>query len=294
LIEASTESEWVARCLEELGHEVIVGDSNYAPMYSQRSRRIKTDLRDATALAEASKLGAYRAAHRTSDPRRHMRGLLAARDGVVRTRTRYILLTRSLLKREGIRVPSGSAGTFSARWERLDLPAHLREETAPLVGLMGPINEQIRILDQAIEGLARHDTAVCRLMTCPEIGPLTALSYVSTLDRVERFRRPHQVASYLGLVPAEWSSGESQRKGSITKAGSPRSRYLLVEAAHRIINHPRPETLPLVSWAKRIESRRGRSVATVAMARKLAGILFAMWRDEHAYDPSRLKGSRRV
>src|SRR3972149_6394178 len=86
LIEAGTESEWVARCLEELGHEVIVGDPNYAPMYSQRDRRVKTDRRDALALAEACKLGAYHRAHRTSDEKRHLRAILALRDAVVRTR----------------------------------------------------------------------------------------------------------------------------------------------------------------------------------------------------------------
>ena len=79
LVEASTESEWVARCLEELGHEVIVADPNYAPMYAQRSRRVKTDRRDAEALAEACRLGAYRPAHRTSDHQRHIRCRQAGR-----------------------------------------------------------------------------------------------------------------------------------------------------------------------------------------------------------------------
>ena len=89
LIEASTDSEWVARCLEALGHEVIVADPNFAPMYATRSRKVKTDRRDARALAEACLLGAYRPAHRLSDPQRHVRGRLLVRDAVVRTRTRY-------------------------------------------------------------------------------------------------------------------------------------------------------------------------------------------------------------
>src|SRR6266705_20358 len=86
LMEASTESEWVARCLEDLGHEVIVADPNYAPMYAQRSRRIKTDRRDAQALAEACRLGAYRPAHRTSEEQRHVRAVLTVRDSLVRDR----------------------------------------------------------------------------------------------------------------------------------------------------------------------------------------------------------------
>ncbi len=82
LIEASTESEWVARCLEELGHEVIVADPNFAPMYATRSRRVKTDRRDARALAEACQLGAYRPAHRTSDAQRLVRADLAVREAL--------------------------------------------------------------------------------------------------------------------------------------------------------------------------------------------------------------------
>ena len=103
LIEASTESEWVARCLESLGHEVIVADPNYAPMYATRSRRVKTDRRDAQALMDACRLGAYRPAHRTSDPQRQVRAELAVRDALVRTRARFISLIRALLRRDPAR-----------------------------------------------------------------------------------------------------------------------------------------------------------------------------------------------
>ena len=88
LLEASTESEWVARHLESLGHEVIVADPNFAPMYATRRRRVKTDRRDARTLAEALRLGAYRVAHRVSAERRHVRAELAVREALVRTRTR--------------------------------------------------------------------------------------------------------------------------------------------------------------------------------------------------------------
>jgi transposase len=73
LLESSTESEWVARCLEGLGHEVVVADPNFAPMYATRTRKVKTDRRDARTLAEACLLGAYRATHRLSDAQRHVR-----------------------------------------------------------------------------------------------------------------------------------------------------------------------------------------------------------------------------
>jgi transposase len=99
------------------------------------------------------------------------------------------------------------------------------------------------------------------------------------------------VEAYLGLVPREWSSSEVQRRGRITKAGNARMRWLLVEAAWRVATHKgRPETRALREGAARIARRRGTRVAVVALARKLAGILYAMWRDGSSYDPARLVG----
>src|SRR5262249_57432490 len=115
LLESSTESEWVARCLEALGHHVVVADPNFAPMYATRPRKVKTDRRDARALAEACLLGAYPPAHRLSDAQRHVRARLTVRDALVRTRTRYISLIRALLRQHGWRVPSGSAEGVSRR-----------------------------------------------------------------------------------------------------------------------------------------------------------------------------------
>src|SRR5262247_2302829 len=122
VIEASTDSEWVARCLEALGHEVIVADPIFAPMYATRTRKVKTDRRDARALAEACLLGAYRPAHRLSDAQRHVRARLTVRDALVRTRTRYISLIRALLRQHGWLMPSGSAEGFPRRVLALPLP----------------------------------------------------------------------------------------------------------------------------------------------------------------------------
>jgi transposase len=136
LIEASTESEWVARCLEQLGHEVVVADPNFAAMYATRSRRVKTDRRDARTLAEACRLGAYRPAHRTSDGQRHVRAQLAVREALVQTRSRYISLLGAVLRREGFRVGTGNAEGFVKRVERLALPGQLRSEIAPLLAVL--------------------------------------------------------------------------------------------------------------------------------------------------------------
>jgi transposase len=292
LVEASTESEWVARHLEQLGHEVIVADPNFAPMYATRSRRTKTDRRDARTLMEACRLGAYRPAYRLSDERRHVRAELAVREALVRTRTRYIALAKALVRRDGLRVASGEAHLVPKRIAALELSDNLRDELGPLFQILGPINEQIAAADQRIAAVAHADAAMALLATAPSIGPITASAIVATVDDVARFRSAHQFAAFLGLVPSERSSGEQRRIGRITKAGNSRVRYLLVEAGWRILRSKSDDTAALRAWALGIAGRRGKRIAAVALARRLAGIAYAMWRDGRAYDVAKLRMPR--
>jgi transposase len=284
LVEAMTESEWVARCLEELGHEVIVADPNYAAMYATRSRRVKTDRRDATTLADACRLGAYRPAHRASDRQRHVRAELAVRDAVVHTRVKCVALAGALLRRHGVHVTSGNVDGFVVRVEQHSLPRELQDEIAPLLRMIRSTNDEIRAADDRVAALAAEDPVVKRLRTVPGVGPITATAFVATLDTHERFAGPHQVEAYLGLVPSERSSGEKQSRGRITKAGNSRARWLLVEAAWAILRSKRDDTEPLRRWAQRVAMRRGTKAGIVALARKLAGILYAMWRDGTTYE----------
>jgi transposase len=290
LVEASTESEWVARCLEELGHEVIVGDPNYAPMYARRTRRVKTDRRDAQALAHACRAGTYRPAHRTSPERRDIRARLAVREAVVRTRATWITRIQALVRREGCRLRPGMAETFLTRMEEVALPPALGTVIRPLLELLGPLNKQIATLDAELERLVAADEVARHLTTVPGVGPVTATAFLATVDDVTRFRGAHQVEAYLGLIPSEWSSSEVQRRGHITKAGNSRRRWLLVQAAWGILRQrQRAESAALREWAERIAGRRGRSIAVVALARRLAGILFAIWRDGTVYDATKVR-----
>lgn len=283
LLEAATESEWVAQHLEGLGHDVIVADPNFAPMYATRSRRVKTDRRDARTLAEACGLGAFRRAHRLSPAQRHLRAELAVREALIRTRTRYVALVKAIVRREGLRLPSGEPEHTVPKLAALPLPAAARAELAPLVTLLRPVNAEITAADARVAAAAATDPVVQRLMSVPTVGPVTAVSYVATLDGVDRFADGHQVAAYLGLVPSERSSGEQQRRGRISKAGNPRVRWLLVEAGWRILRSRHPGVAALRAWAERIAQRRGRAIAAVALARRLAGILYALWRDGTVY-----------
>jgi transposase len=291
LLEAATESEWVAQHLEGLGHEVIVADPNYAAMYATRSRRVKTDRRDARTLADACRLGAYHPAHRTSAAQREVRAELAVREALVRTRTRYLSVIRALLRREGIRVPSGSAATFARRLAALTLSPTQQGMIAPLVALLRPLNAAIAAADARVARRLAADPVARRLATTPGVGPVTAVAFRATLDDGTRFARPGQVAAYLGLVPQEHSSGERQHRGAITKAGNTRVRWLLVQAAWGIWRDRHAGSRPLRIWVQRLAARRGKRIAVVALARRLAGILFALWRDGTTFDPAR--GGRR-
>jgi transposase len=192
LLEASTESEWVARGLERLGHEVIVADPNFAPMYATRTRKVKTDRRDARALTEAKVLGAYRPAHRLSAGPREVRAQLAVRDALVRPRSRSIALSRALLRQHGYVVPSGGAEAFARRVMTLGVPGRLLSEVAPLLALRRTVNTQLAYGEAEIEHISERDPRGRRLRTAPSTGPVRAAAFVATLDEAGRCRRAPQ------------------------------------------------------------------------------------------------------
>jgi transposase len=295
LIEASTESEWVAQHLESLGHEVIVADPNFGLMYGHRSRRVKTDRRDVAALAEACRHGIYRPAHRRSTRQRTVQWHLNIRHELVDARTRAISVARAITRGAGHRLPGGATETFLTRLAALNLPATMRESLTPLHNVMEVLDEELVRTDAHFAALMADDPVVRRLTTCPSIGPITAAAFVAALDDVHRFdgrRGAAQVASYLGLVPREYSSGEQQQRGRIMRSAHPYVQALLVQAAWRICRSTDPRAAALRAWAHGIAGRRGKKIAMVALARRLARILYAMWRDEADYQPTRLRPGR--
>ena len=284
LLESSTPSEWVARHFESMGMDVIVADPNFAPMYATRSKKLKTDKRDARCLAQACKLGAYKLAHRLSDEQRRVRMQLDVRQTLVETRTKLTNQIGAVLLGYGYTVATGAAENYERRLGQLDLPLELRTLIAPLVALLIPLNEQIDELDHQMEARADAEPDAQRLQTIPGIGPLTSLTFLAVIDGAARFERAHSVMSYIGLVPREFSSGEKQLRGHITKAGSSRVRVMLVQAAQRIMRLKNPKTTALCTWAEGIAQRRGKRVAAVALARRLSGIMWAMLRDATEYE----------
>lgn len=282
LLETGTESEWVAQALEAAGHEVIVADPNYAPMYGETTRRIKTDRRDVAALAEANRRGWYRAAHRTSAVQRETKQILRSRRLLVQMRTSAVSLLRALLRQEGYRLGTGSCETVPARVGRLPLPAALQETVAPLCRQIATLTTEIHTLDARLQTRTARDATVARLRTVPGVGLIVATSYRAFVDRVDRFGHAGQVSAAIGLVPREDSSAERRHRGHITKAGPRELRSLLIQAAWVCWRHP--HSAALRAWVDRLAARRGKRIAVVALARRLSRILFAIWRDATTFE----------
>jgi transposase len=286
LLEAGTESEWVAQALERAGHEVVVADPNYLPMYGELRRRVKTDRRDVAALAEANRRGWYRATHRVSRVHRELRQVLRSRRQLVQMRSGTIALIRSLLRQSGYRLPTCGAEGVPARLSALPLPPALAATIAPLRRLVETLRDEIAGVDARLQRHGRRDPIVQRLQSVPGVGPIVALTFRAFVDDVTRFATAAQVSAAIGLVPREDSSAERRQRGHITKAGPRELRSLLVQAAWGCWRSSASATLR--TWVDALAARRGRRVAVVALARRLSRILYALWRDATVFDAARL------
>lgn len=160
----------------------------------------------------------------------------------------------------------------------------VRRLVEPLIATLDRLDAQLADVELALEKVCLGDETIVRLATVPGVSKVVSATFTSVIDEAGRFRDAHQVESYLGLVPNESSSGGKRRLGAITKHGNGHARAMLVEAAWCIYRNCGGE--PLAIWAHNVAKRRGANIAVVALARRLAGILWAMWRDGSVYDPA--------
>ncbi len=156
---------------------------------------------------------------------------------------------------------------------------------APLLAVFLPTEAKLRELDVRLEEICARDLLAQKLMTAPGVGPIVASMFISVIDGAQRFGNARQVTSYLGLVPRESSSGSSgQRLGAITKQGNPYLRSLLVQSAWVLMRKSNIAD-PVARWGLAVAERRGKRIAAIAVARRLAATLWAMWKRDVAYDP---------
>ena len=291
LIEASTSSEWVARALEKIGLEVIVANPRFDLMYAQRDKKVKNDRRDARALAQALRLGAYQAIHRRSDAARKLMTQLMLRNALVSSRTKLINLVRSIAEAQGVTIGSSATGYFAANaCEDLENHPELLAEVSPAIAQIGMLSETIKLMDDEFEEQSQANAVTRNLRTMRGIGPLASLTFYAVIDDVKRFDSGRQVSAYLGLVPSENNTGGSKRRpGAITKSGNSLARKYLVEAAFSHTSERAPKS-NLKGWRDGLLKRDGRKSkmkAGIAVARRMARILFAMWRDMKSFDDTR-------
>jgi transposase len=288
IVETSAEAFAVADLAQRAGHDVRVVPATLARTLGVGARGIKTDRRDAQVLSEVSCKVDLRSVHIPSEKARLWRSICNARDSLVSSRTALVNTVKSQLRCRLVLTGTRSSPVLPDKvrtiWRELDgdVPEHVER----LLVIIEALNQQIKQADKHVRQLAKSEEICRRLTTVPGVGPLTAVRFVATLDKIDRFSTAHDVQSYLGLTPGENSSSTRVRRTRLTKAGPPQMRFLLVQAAWSAIRCA--PTHPMVIWAKQIAERRGKQIASVALARKLAGILFALWRDGSSYD--RMKG----
>ena len=157
----------------------------------------------------------------------------------------------------------------------------------PLVTLLDGINDQLRESEERLAKLCHAEPVVALLTTAPGVGTVVSACFVSVVDEARRFTHAHQLESYLGLVPREATTGGKRRLGGITKQGNSYLRALLIQAAWTILRTS-DKNDPLYLWGKAVAERRGKRIAVVAVARRLTGVLWAMWRDDAVYDAEHL------
>jgi transposase len=291
IVEVGTHSAWVREVVVGCGHEVLV--ANPRLMEGTKRRKRKNDRIDANKLARLGRIdpqSLFPIRHRSSEVRQDL-VVLRARDALVSVRTQLINTTRGLVKSMGTRLPKCSSPSFPNKVEEA-LPAEVRESLLPLVRLAEELSDRIKVYDKRIEKLGREKyeyehTELLRQVK--GVGPLTSLAYVLTLENPDRFAKSREVGAYLGLVPKQEDSGDSQPQLGISKTGDVMLRRLLVGSAHYILGPFGPDT-DLRRYGVRLCARGGKNAkkrAAVAVARKLAVLLHRLWVSGEVYEPLR-------
>lgn len=288
-LEASGYSQWYEEMLEELGIELWVGDA--ARIRKAAPRRQKTDRRDAALLLQLLEENRFPRIWVPDKNTRDLRQLLMHRHKLVGMRSaisnqlQAIAINRGIQKKKGLWSERGRQ-----QLQGLDLPPWTAVRRNLLLSLREQWDSEIAVLDKVLlEKAEEHPEARYLMHHQRGVGPVTAMAVVLTLGPVERFASARKVASYVGLIPAEYSSGARQRLGHITKEGNTFLRWVLVEAATVAVRHD--PAMKQMYW--RLVERRGKSIAKVAMARRLLVRLYWMLRRRKQAIQSRQRGPQR-
>ncbi len=294
VMEACGSAHFWGRRARACGHRVSLVPAQYVRPYVQRD---KTDRADAEAVLEAVRSGRVHPVAVKTVTQQEVLALHRVRQQWMTTRTARINAIRGFLTEHGLILAGGATAGLKALPALLEdgdneLPGRLRQALAWLYEEVRAVEQHIAQLERELADVARTDPMVQRLMGIPGIGLLTATALVATVGHIYAFRRARRFASWLGLTPKEHSSGARRRLGAISKQGDVYVRCLLIHgarallvAAHRAARPGRP-LMRLQQWALAVAQRRGHNKATVAIANKLARIVWAVWTRDVAFRPT--------
>ena len=288
-LETGTHSPWASRAIAGFGHDVIVANSRELQLVYNTRR--KSDRIDAEKLARLARLDVKLLApvqHRTAHTQQGL-ALLRSRSALVRARTMLINHVRGVFKSFGHRAPPGSTAHFPVLARKV-LPAELAGSMLPTLTVLDGITAQISALEEEIRELAaREYPEVALLMQVPGVGLITALTFILTLEDPRRFESSRIVGAYLGLVPGRRQSGARDEKKGITRQGDSALRVLLVQCAQYILRRSSPDSDLKRHGLKIASTNRtgGKQAAVIAVARKLAVLLHALWATGEVYEPLR-------
>jgi transposase len=285
-MEAGAQSPWVTRELRELGYEPLVANTRKLKAISANER--KSDRNDALLLARLAAADAsllYPIHHRSAE-RADALAVLKARNAAVVGRARLINTIRALAKSMGFRYKRTTAEGFAR--QEVQTPSALAPAVAPLFSLVRSFNEQVKAYDAQLEEMAeRHFPETRHLLQVHGVGPVTALAYVLVIEDPMRFPNGRTAAAYLGLVPRRDQSGTSDKQLGISKTGNTFVRRLLVQCAQYILG-PHGQDCDLRRWGHKLADRGGKNAkkrAIVATARRLAVLLFRLWKCGEVWQP---------
>jgi transposase len=285
-MEASGHARWFERLLNESQFELWIGDA--AAVRTKRVRKQKTDRQDAQLLLHLLLENRFPRIWVPDAENRDLRQLLWHRHRLVQMRTRImnqlhvVALNEGLRRKKALWRPAGRA-----QLESLVLAPWASRRRRDLLALLDQFTPKIQELTRTLEEVVESRPVARRLRTHPGVGPLTALAFELVIGTPDRFQCAKQIASYVGLVPSEESSGDRRRLGHISKQGNVLLRFLLVEAAQVTVRSQ-------AQWRSQffhLAMRRGRKIAKVAMARKLAVEMYWMWRRGWDYAEMQKLGS---
>ena len=277
-IEACATAHYWARELSTIGHEVKLIPPSYVKPYVKRG---KTDAADAEAICEAVLRPSMRFVPLKSAEQQSALMLHRSRDLLVRQRTMLVNGVRGQFAEFGIIAPQGiqrvgDLATLLIEDGPTTLPAFARQALRALLAQLQALGEQIKSLELAIVASHRNNEASRRLTSIPGVGPITASAIVTSVADAHQFRSARHFAAWLGLTPRSYSSGGKERLGGISKQGDPYLRRLLVTGATCVIRYARRKAPGEAEWVKALLARRPARLVSVALANKMARIIWAL------------------